>query len=313
MGISEETTDKIISVSFKAVSITADILLQALKSLQESLAAGNQNKSSFINSQNNEVKVKTGKLKLSELSGKGITDSVDVSNKNEFQTVGKVCKNHNIDYSVMATKGENGQRSYTAFFKTRDTNSMKKMLDEAIKQTQKQEQIQDQNKEQAQDQEEMSQDVKKNKAEELQSDEKIDNVQNTDKSKEKNRESMGKEEREKEEPIKSPSPEKEMPVKSNEPAAQTTDNVKREQKKEENIKEGGDSRNSAKDIKSDKDAKETARESKLHSRGADERRKEYTLNSLKTALDNKKQAEMNAPKVPQIHKDRSNDSIEASK
>lgn len=121
---------------------------------------------------------------------------------------------------------------------------------------------------------------------------------------EKNRESMGKEEREKEEPIKLPSTETEMPVKSNKPAALTTDDVKREEK---NIMEGG---TSSKDIRDNKKIQATARDSELHSAELNERTLRYTLDSLNNDLNEKKLAEKNVHKIYRVQKDRSNDSLE---
>lgn len=307
MGIAEESTDKIISVSFRAVSVTTDIILQALKALREALSSKNKNKSSFMSNDNKEVKVKTGKMKLSELSGKGITDSVDVSNKREFKKLEKLCKKYNIDYSVMTTKGEEkGQKNYTIFFKTNDTNIIKKMLDEAIKQEERRVQ-------------------KKEKKQERREERKQNRHQDPVNTNEKKRESMGAEEREKEEPIKTPSPDKEMPVKSNEPASKTTDDVQKDKKREEAAKEGDSSRDSINDIKSDdinrmstseiwaeveKEAQASARESKLRAMALNESTPRFTLPSLIADLYKKKQAEKDNPNIPKVQKDRSHDSLE---
>lgn len=332
MGIAEESTDKIMSVSFRAASVTADLLIQALKSLLEAKEKQQQEQrqagtSHFTNQNGMKVKVKTGKMKLSELSEKGVTDSIDISNKKEFATIKKLCKKYNIDYSVMATKGPDGKSNYTIFFKTNDTNIMKKMLDEAIRQEElreaKREQKQERREEKKAQKEERNQNRKAEKEEQAQ--ETSEDNADPDKANEKNRETMGDEEREKEEPIKTPEVEKEMPVRSNEPAAKTTDDVKVEKEKEEVSKEGRDAGEVPRDIKADdvrnmsterlwaeteRESQAAARESKLRAIELNQGTPRFSLESLKADLMKKLENEKNNPSIPKLQKDKQHDSLE---
>ncbi len=269
MGVAEETTDKIISVSFQAFSTTTNILLQALKALAEAISGKNKNKSQNIQKGNkeHEVKVKKGKMSLNELSGKGTTDYLDISNKKEFKQIAKACKKHKIDYAVLKSKGK--PTTYTIFFQTKDTNILKKMLDDVIKGMEK-----EMEKEKPEPQREDSEvekekpepqkedpdvekekpeprredpDVEKEKTEPQKEDsevekekpeprkekpEKASDDQPGANANEKNRQTMGAEEREKEEPVRKPDTERTMPVQSNEPKSPTTDSVNRDKKKE---------------------------------------------------------------------------------
>ncbi|MDE6530187.1 MAG: PcfB family protein [Lachnospiraceae bacterium] len=159
MGITEESTEKVISVSFQAASVTADLLLKVLQSLEDAMKRENQGKNMFNTEQGRQVEVKTGKMNLHDLSGKGPTDYIDISNKKDFKNIERQCKKHNIDYSVL--KSKDSPPTYSIFFQTKDTNILKKMLGEAIKDIEKdlqeQEQEQEQAQEQAQEQEEPEQ------------------------------------------------------------------------------------------------------------------------------------------------------------
>lgn len=251
MGIAEESTEKIISVSFQAASVTANILLQVLKSLSEVFKQKNQSNQTNITLNMNQgqqvgvnaergqqvgvsleqkqqveinmmmekkVKVKTGKMNLRDLSGKGPMDYLDISNKKEFKSIENQCKTHHIDYAVLKSKTE--PPTYSIFFQAKDTAILEKMLDNAINEMEQQEK-QKMGKEQPGKENPNKENLKEEATQEQ--------VANAS---EKNRETMGKEEREKEEPIKKPKTEQSMPVNSNEPKAPTTDSVKQEKKRE---------------------------------------------------------------------------------
>ena len=261
MGIAEATTEKIISVSFQAASLTASLLLQVLKSLVESFKQKNQGEFVFNTERGQKVEVKTGKMNLHDLSGKGSMDYLDISNKKEFKSIEGQCKKHHIDYAVLKSKTK--PPTYSIFFQTKDTRILDKMLKNAIKEMEQQEE-QKRKKEQPDKENPSKENLEQETVDQEQSEQEIRPAkenqetvaeEHPDKAdqpganaNEKNRESMGKEEREKEEPVKTPKTEKSMPVQSNKPKVPTTDSVAREEKKETASRTEGDRQlNSGKD------------------------------------------------------------------
>lgn len=245
MSVQDETVQTVVTVTAQVTKL-GEALLKILAELAAQLKE--QKKQSSYKSTGldgkSEVKVKTGKMSLRDLDEKGQTDYVDVTNKDELKQLKKLCNKNHIDYSVLANK-KTEPPTYTFFFKAADMNIIKKFVQDAVKDLEKEEknrqaerageQREDQNREQHEEQrEEQREEKRENQKEEKPDASREDSGGNNVKpenSREKNRETMGSEEREKEEPVKTPETEPVMPTKAAEPV-RSTDDVKREQREE---------------------------------------------------------------------------------
>ncbi len=139
---------------------------------------------------------------------------------------------------------------------------------------------------------------------------------------------MGTEEREKEEPIKTPETETSMPVQSNEPKAPTTDSVMREEKKEAASRTEGDRQpddridtdskrsksNEKKLADEEREAATASREAKLSANEPKQatpgNRYSKTFEQLNKDLKNKVEREKKNPSIPQVEKHKEHGSLE---
>ena len=103
-----ETSEKVIDVSFKAIKFTGEML----KSVLEDLAEG---------------KVEhTGTKSYGNLKRSGKLENIDVSKEN-LKEFNKTAAKYDLSYSV---KKEKNSDIYHVFFKTKDTESMKRAFRE---------------------------------------------------------------------------------------------------------------------------------------------------------------------------------------
>lgn len=116
--------EKIISVSFAADSASIFMQKEALVALKKSF----NNKDS---GNKPEMMIKTGKIKLSEL----FTDkkkAIDISNKQEFSLMKKLCNKFNVAYAALSAQSESSTKDFLILFKSTDFEMLKNFISAAV-------------------------------------------------------------------------------------------------------------------------------------------------------------------------------------
>lgn len=129
MGVGEEAAQTTLQITSKAALITADVILEAIRALNNILVTRATTTKVKSNNINSEKDLKSGKQPLKYLSKQNVAlDSIPVSNIDIKQMTAQL-KRYGIDFSVVKNRQTN---DFNLFFKGTDTAAISNALEQVV-------------------------------------------------------------------------------------------------------------------------------------------------------------------------------------
>lgn len=127
-NVGEETAQTILSITSKAVLITAEVILTAIRALNNTLKTNNVTKN--INKSSNEKSYNgKGQQSLKNLSKQNVAlDNIPVSNI-DIKNMKSLLKQYGVDFSVTKNRTTN---DFSLFFKATDTAVISSALEQVV-------------------------------------------------------------------------------------------------------------------------------------------------------------------------------------